>query len=58
MKITHVEDARKVIAWFICGKCNNAKHRIFPGEKTPWWWCQDHKCQLSEGDEIEIEESE
>lgn len=45
-----------VEAWVRCSKCNGALHRIFPGEKTPWWMCQDEKCQLKEGQEIEIED--
>ena len=46
---------RRVRAWVKCSKCNNAKHLILPGDKTPYWWCQDEKQQLKRGQEIEVE---
>jgi len=47
-----------VKVWFVCPKCNNSRHRILPGEKAPYWWCQDEKISLREGDEVEIEDIE
>ena len=44
--------------WFFCAKCNNSRHRVLPGEKAPFWWCQDNKVNLKEGDEVEIEDIE
>ena len=44
-----------VEAWVKCSKCNNSMHRILPGQKTPYWWCQDEKQQLQEDEEIEVE---
>ena len=44
-----------VEAWVTCAKCNNAKHRVLPGEKTPYWLCQDERCELKLGQEIEVE---
>lgn len=52
----HIEEKGKiktVTAWVDCGKCN-CMHRILPGEITPYWWCQDERCQLKEGQEIEV----
>jgi len=43
------------IAWVACQKCNGARHRVIPGKDAPWWWCQDEKQQLEEGQEIEVE---
>ena len=51
-------DARPVKAWIVCPKCNNAYHRILPGDKTPYWWCQDEVVYLGEGQEIEYQEEE
>ena len=48
-------DGQRARAWVVCKKCNNAKHRIFPGDETPWWWCQDTKSQLKRDQDIEIE---
>ena len=47
---------RVVKAWVVCSKCNGARHRVLPGEKTPWWFCQDEKQYLKEGQEIELED--
>ena len=55
MKVQPNVDGRPVWAWVKCAKCNNAKHLILPGDKTPYWWCQDEKQQLREGQEIEVE---
>lgn len=49
------DKVQPVRAWIICGKCNGAKHLIFPGEKTPWWYCQDEKHNLVEGQEVDVE---
>jgi len=46
---------RPVKAWVKCRKCNDARHLILPGEKTPYWWCQGEKKQLKAGEEIEVE---
>ena len=48
-------EIQRVNAWVVCGKCNNARHRIMPGEFTPWWFCQDEKYELAQGQEIEVE---
>jgi len=42
-------------AWVVCDKCNSAKHRVLPGEKAPYWYCQDEKVSLIEGQEVEVE---
>ena len=44
--------------WFICAKCNNSWHRVIPGKKAPYWWCQDEKVELKGGDEVEVEDIE
>lgn len=49
------DKVRTAIAWVVCPRCNNARHRVMPGEKTPWWFCQDEKEELAEGQEIEID---
>jgi len=57
----HIEEngrIQTVEAYIICGSCDNARHRILPGEKTPWWFCQDEKYELKPGQEIEVEYKE
>ena len=53
-----VTNIQAVKVWFVCPKCNNSRHRILPSEKAPYWWCQDEKISLREGDEVEIEDIE
>ncbi len=48
-------NGRKVGAWVVCKKCNDSRHRILPGKETPFWWCQDKKISLKEGEEIDVE---
>jgi len=49
------EGYQRVRAWVKCVKCNNALHLVLPGENTPYWWCQDKKCELAPEQEIEVE---
>ena len=55
----HVEkeggEIQYVKAWVVCSKCNNARHRVLPGQKTPHWYCQDERCELKPNQEIEVE---
>lgn len=48
-------EIKKVNAWIVCDKCNDSRHHILPGEKTPYWWCQDEKKELKPNQEIEVE---
>ena len=56
--LPHTADGRKVKAWVICAKCKGMRHRVLPGEITPYWWCQDNRISLQEGQEIEVESVE
>ena len=55
----HIEkrsgEIQYVWAWIVCSKCNNARHGVLPGEKTPLWYCQDERCELKPNQEIEVE---
>ena len=55
MIFPHTEEGKLVQAWIVCSKCNGSYHRVLPGIETPYWWCQDEKCQLREGQEIEVQ---
>ena len=48
-------DVRDADVWFVCAKCNNSWHRVFPGEKAPYWWCQGEKVELKKGEEVEVQ---
>lgn len=54
----HTDKIQRVKAWVVCDKCNGSRHRVFPGDKTPYWWCQDEKQELKENQEIEVEYGE
>ena len=49
-------EIQNAVVWVICAKCNGAKHLVLKGEQTPYWWCQDERYYLREGQEIELEE--
>ena len=49
------KEGKPVEAWIKCAKCNGARHRIYPGEKTPFWLCQDERRELKPDQEIEVE---
>ena len=53
--MTKQEEIREGIAWVVCRKCNNAKHRILPSKEVPFWYCQDEKYELKPSQEIEVE---
>lgn len=55
MAVSSTKDGKPADAWVVCAKCNNAWHRILPGDKTPYWYCQDEKCELIEGKEVEVQ---
>ena len=46
---------KRVRAWVKCPKCNNSLHLVLPGEKSPYWWCQDERQELKPGQEVEVE---
>ena len=51
-------DGKPAKVWVVCKKCNDAWHSVLPGEKTPYWWCQDEAVYLAEGQEIEVKYDE
>lgn len=40
--------------WVPCVRCSGALHRVFRGEATPWWMCQDEKQTLVPGQTAEV----
>lgn len=54
----HTEDGKVVEAWVVCLKCNGSRHRVIPGEETPYWWCQDEKHRVEAEQEVEYLDEE